>query len=270
MQAPRFLLRVATGGLALLAILLGPDDGAAQTQASIRLRVLAHETGEPLQGVNVSLPRLGLGSITDVSGWAAIAGVEPGTHELVISRLGFRSERIRLYVRAGATVEGEVDLVTEAVVLKGVNVEAERRSTPLTLAGFYQRQRMGNGSFRTREHFEAVGQRSSRFTDALQGMRGIRIQASPNGRGYIVQTSRGNCASQIYLNGVRIPPEWERRGRGYVQVPADLDALLGPFDVEAVEWYAGPSQIPAEFNITGNRTMSPECGVLVIWSHLGR
>ena len=45
-------------------------------------------------------------------------------------------------------------------------------------------------------------------------------------------------------------------------IPEDFSVnYIHPGEVAAIEWCAGPSQIPAQFNMVGN-----SCGALVIWT----
>jgi hypothetical protein len=45
-------------------------------------------------------------------------------------------------------------------------------------------------------------------------------------------------------------------------IPQDFSInYIDPGEVAAIEWYAGPSQMPAQFNMVGN-----DCGALVIWT----
>ena len=45
------------------------------------------------------------------------------------------------------------------------------------------------------------------------------------------------------------------------EVPTDIDRLLHPDEVEAIEIYSSPMQVPGRFGGLGAR-----CGVIAVWS----
>lgn len=63
---------------------------------------------------------------------------------------------------------------------------------------------------------------------------------------------RGSCLPEVYLDGVPAPGARQ------------IDQLITPMDIEAVEIYRSPSEVPARFT-----TAASQCGVILIWSRRG-
>jgi TonB-linked SusC/RagA family outer membrane protein len=87
-------------GAMLLALVLLPGTAAAQERGSITGQVVAAETQQPLQGVQVSIPTLGVSALTDERGRFLLAGVARGEHTLRISLIGYRQATERVTVGA--------------------------------------------------------------------------------------------------------------------------------------------------------------------------
>jgi hypothetical protein len=126
------------------------------------------------------------------------------------------------------------------------------------LRDFYERRRFGIGRFMTEQELaKAPGHRMSEKLRNLPGLvllyprpgfsSEVRV-ASSRGNQSIMLQPKGPCIAAIMLDGVMVTPPF------YVNT-------LDPGDVTALEWYAGPSTIPAEFNATRN-----SCALLVIWT----
>lgn len=73
----------------------------AYGQSTISGRVADAETGEPLAGANIFLAGTTFGDAADTSGQFAISGVPAGPYELIASRVGYETRKIRLTAPAG-------------------------------------------------------------------------------------------------------------------------------------------------------------------------
>ena len=90
-------------GAALVALVLLPGNAFAQERGSVTGQVVAAETQQPLQGVQVSIPALGSSALTDERGRFLITGVPFGQHTLRVSLIGFEQAEL---LRQGLTVHG--------------------------------------------------------------------------------------------------------------------------------------------------------------------
>ena len=70
-----------------------------------------------------------------------------------------------------------------------------------------------------------------------------------------IHTCRNACFPHVFVDGVDISP---------TEVP-NINRL-SPFQIEAIEYYAGAAQVPAEYN----RLNAAGCGVVVIHTRRGK
>jgi hypothetical protein len=237
--------------LTLLAGALLPMAAGAQSPgATLMLRVLAHESGKPVGGAQVSFPGLNIGGLSDADGRVRITGIPEGTHPLEVRHLGFRTDRLRIAFARDAVVEGEIELILEAIALDSVRVTVVGQLPALRRNGFYGRMQMGVGSFMTREQIRARG--ALTVSEALRGVEGTRVRPTRGATGHHILQSRfgSECHVLIWIDGVP-------------SSAADLEGM-GTERIAGIEVYHG-SALPTQFNQIGARGYSP-CGAAVIWT----
>jgi len=245
-------LRPIAVALAISAAAMVPVE--AQT---IRGTVKSQTAEEPIPAATVALVTQdgAVKSIvlTDSTGSYYFRKLEAGIYYLRVDAMGFNTLEGTLF-RARASQSLTLDLRLWALTeLAPVVVEAERQPfAPGPLAGFYERQKTGRGSFITREHIESQG--SARFTDVLRLVPGIAIVPYKNS--YTVRMKNvvrisNDCPPVLWVDNV----DW-----GSIDLDVGPDRELFPSDLEGIEIYT-PSQVPAEFATTGSL-----CGVVVVWT----
>ena len=113
--------------VSFLMNVLMPVSLLAGTTGNIAGRVVDAQTGEPLVGVNIVLPATGQGTVTDADGYYKIIKIKPGTYEVVISYIGFQTQRVqnvKVVVDKTTTIDAEL---AEAVIEgEEIVVTAER------------------------------------------------------------------------------------------------------------------------------------------------
>ncbi|MEZ4699905.1 MAG: carboxypeptidase-like regulatory domain-containing protein [Rhodothermales bacterium] len=116
--------------IALLLALAGATVriAPAQERASATLYGVVSDaaTGEPLEAASVYFGHTLLGAATDREGRYVIEGVEPGTHTLIVSRIGYAGSRQEVVVDAGSDLRIDHRLEAEVYDLGEVAVTAER------------------------------------------------------------------------------------------------------------------------------------------------
>ena len=252
MTTPPFRRRLA----ALAAVLAAfPAAAAAQADAGGTLRVVirAHQGGAPVAGARVELLGAHRAANTDAAG-VAILAVPAGPAIVSVHRFGYGDERFPLNVPAGDTVTVEVDLQAEAVRLAEIRATAVR-SRVLVESGFLQRQRQGIGTFATRADWRGRGR--LQFTDVVRRMRGIRVARTEQGN-TVLLSSRGAISMSSLCSGVMLFVDG-------VEVMSDsryddVNNLVPLAELEAIETYAGPAEIPPQYNRTNSA-----CAVVVAW-----
>ena len=236
--------------------------------------VVSEQTGTPIPDVIVSAAPPGVNTRTDTTGVFRLVGLGSEEFELEFRRLGFSPLVLTVVLEDSVQVGdlGVVRLRPIATELEAIVVEAER-DRRLADVGFYDRRRLGFGSFVDRKAIEEMNR--ERLTDVIKRMRGFIVTPNPNylrplppkrsvfgliiepsagmdTRRYIINSRRGSdCAVLVFVDGVSVG----------TTLDTDVDRYLHPLAVQGIELYTGAADLPVQFNKSG-----AECGVLVIWT----
>ncbi|MEX2179262.1 MAG: carboxypeptidase regulatory-like domain-containing protein [Gemmatimonadaceae bacterium] len=224
-------------------------DRSADRGATLVGAVLSDVNAQPFADVEVAIPALDRNAFTNDQGQYRLAEIPAGTHLVVVRRIGYRAVTDSISFAAHQTIERTFEL-GRVQLLDTIAVTA-----PLD-RDFEAHRRLGLGRFYTRADMEKMEQRTT--SAVLAQMLGIRIQVG-TGKIAWVTTSRGRdrpdsppaCYSNVYLGRLQVysgRPEEPR---------FDVNSIRTA-DIEAIEYYASPMQVPLKY-ATG-----AECGVLVI------
>ncbi len=131
----RFLYQSLAALVLLLSPLwLGLSLHAADT-GSIAVSVSSRTTGRFLDRARIEIPASSRGTNTDSVGVAEFGGVAPGDHELVVSYIGMREQRVSVRVEAGAVARVNVEMEDEDILeLAAFTVNAEREGNAASIA----------------------------------------------------------------------------------------------------------------------------------------
>ncbi|HET7621451.1 MAG TPA: carboxypeptidase regulatory-like domain-containing protein [Gemmatimonadaceae bacterium] len=230
-------------------------DTGARTTAPLGTAVLSGTVkatnGQPLEGAQVLLLGTNLGGRTDQNGAFRLGGLPGGTQSIEVRQIGYAPRRYAVDLSPDKISKIDAVLEERAVVLEAVEVAAKKGSG---IPGFDRRKKSGFGTYITRDDIEKRG--AIRTTDLFRTIPGVQVQW--NGSGYTVQMSRssaGYCPVQYYIDG---SPFLSTGGD-------DMDQIVQPQDIQAIEVYKGPTETPAEFQGGG----SAACGTIVIWTRRG-
>lgn len=207
---------------------------------------------------------------TSEDGSFVLGRVRRGALSIELSREFYRRLDTSLVVDADTVDLSLVLTPLRAIELPPVTVDAERSSG---IPGFDARRAEGFGRFITRAQIDSSAGSSlaELLRRAATRLRLIRhchggmalASATPGGVSLSQRPHRDplgtcqmpqECYAQIFVDGVRL------YSMNLPGVPPRLDAfaLNG---LEAVEYYAGGSQVPSQFGGTG-----ASCGTLVLWT----
>jgi hypothetical protein len=206
----------------------------------------------------------------------------PATVRIEAQRTGYRTTLTgELPVGTRETVDVEVKLSAEAIAMEPLRVTARAeppRRRSLEPTGFYDRERQGVGKYLRREDFENRG--NTNLAQVLSRVQGTAIYYSGTSQ-YIYFPRSGSpgaarlsvtprppvmgqgvapakwgppnnaCLPRLFVDGVRVAYDAQN----------DINAVVNPEQVEAIEVFRGPSEIPVQYNDNNS-----QCGVIVIWT----
>ena len=234
---------LATGVLIALSC---PAICVAQGASVLRGRVLTDSSEIAIAGVSVSIPTQRIETTTDSTGFFRLSGIPKGRFVVAVRRIGFGPVTSQLVFRERDSLEVDFLLVPITQSLPDVRVETTLTSRKLT--EFEGRRRIGIGHFLDSADIARRG--GARLTDKLRHLPGLRVVCRGSSCGVV--SSRGqssllqDCPVRLAIDGAH--------------VSAFRIDDIQPSEVAGVEWYAGPAQMPAQFNSSRSA-----CGFLMIW-----
>jgi hypothetical protein len=244
-------LRMARVALAGAALSL-PLPGSAQT---LRGRVVEAVTENGIPGATVTLVDSNGASIA-----SAIAGTAgtfvlraPGAadYTLSVEHIGYaRGSHGPIQLASDQVHEMVLRMTIQVIALNPLTVEVDAGVQKLQRVGFYDRKRLGQGSFIDRDQISPYARSA---TDILRSVSGLRLIV----QGYFTDVqARGvsNCRPAIYLDGALAS------GPRRSVTSFNLEDLPAP-DIEAVEIYPGAASVPPQY--TGGNSA---CGIILFWT----
>ena len=222
-----------------MLLLLAPD-GQSQT-GKIAGRVTDAATGESLPGVNVIIEGTSQGAATDFDGEFAIIGVRPDEYTVVVSYIGYQSQRTEgVRVRIDLTTRLDVDLSEEVFEGEEVIVQADR---PLI-----QRDLTATTAFVSGDEIRAIPVEN--FSDVVELQAGVVDGHFRGGRtgevGYwidgipVTEARDSAVAAGIVINGLPLMTEdgTSRWGIDDLDIYYEFCVIGGPgaFVIPVLDW----------------------------------
>jgi hypothetical protein len=209
-------------------------------------------TRQPLAQVEIatvdSAGAAGRITTSDERGHFDLGMFGPGMHSLRARRLGYEQRTMEVEVDQRALSDSlEIVLTAAPEELEGVTVNAA--SPPTKLRGFYERSKQNRsfGRFFDEERIRRTNPRIA--SDLLRTVPGVTLASNQSGGNTI--RIRG-CQPMVWLDDQRVPG-------------AELDELIVPSEIAAIEFYASNAGIPAQYLERGNRL----CGLILVWTKTG-
>ncbi len=215
-------------------------------QGTIRGEVVDVRSLQPLSAVQVFIPELEIGTVSDGSGQFVISDVPAGAHELQAQRLGYESASQEVNVQAGETTEVRIEMASAAlaldeVVVTGTAGQARRREVGTSVSGISLADRPEViGTVDQALHGETPGLLATRSTGAAGSGAQLRLRGNAS-------LSMGN-QPLIYIDGVRIRENnYEvNHAAGQHRAFGANDAIgplndINPSDIERIEVVRGPA-----------------------------
>lgn len=252
------------GGLSAVAVALCTV--APLGAQTVRGTVLDSQSGEPVMLAYVGLLAEGedlvVAALADNRGSFALTAPEAGDYLLYVMRTGYETLMDGVFeLGDAATLDLRIGLKPSPIPLEELTVEAVREESLLESVGFYDRAVSGRGHFMIREEIERTA--VERVTDAFRGVPNVGVLSQRPLVGgpdvmqmpaIVVRRGGGQCSPTLYVDRAVVAFG--------VNEPVRPDDYVTPSEIEAIEVYARPSEVPVEFDAIG------DCGVVLIWTRV--
>lgn len=233
------------------------NEGSAQATTSVLGGVVVNEAGDPLGDVAVTIASTGSITRTDTGGRFSFPDAPWGQVRLRVRAVGFAPMDTLLLLQSGTAYSVRLQLKQFVPQLDTVRVEATltygkpaRYRFTGKFDDFYERRAKRPGTFFTREDIERSGR--SRVSELISSVQGITLGYRLSQRGMTPHLRVARCtAPKIPLSGGGGDP-----GYGWFAVfldgqrlradPMDVLGELTTSEIETIEVYRGPSQLPME------------------------
>lgn len=181
---------------------------------------------------------------TDNLGRFQLASLAAGAVTLEARRLGYASRTLNVAVGTVAdSTAVEIVLAEMPAELQDVLVTAPLQGK---LQGFYQRrqQRSTFARFLDENEVRKISPRNP--SELFRAVAGVALSSTQTGGNAI--RIRG-CQPMVWVDGQRVPG-------------AELDEIITPSDIAAIEFYSSSAGIPPQYLERGNRL----CGLILVWT----
>jgi hypothetical protein len=257
--------RVARAVLALVAL---PFVQAAAQTATFAGAVVRDTLEHGLPDATITFSGVNRTATTDAKGEFKITGLPAGRHAIMIRHIGFSSMVDTVNLVDGTNPEREYVMDPAPTFLDSVRVNATKIAPRLsaTMSQFEDHRKTGFGHFVTADVLRKNDTRKLNdvLTSMVPGLTTYRPYPQTAPTLEYLSSGRGACAGPVfYCPAVAAcPVNLYVNGVVYYNGNGDIpDIARFPTDeIEAVEYYAGASQVPQQYNASGNG-----CGVLVLW-----
>lgn len=125
-QIPHFVRSVIRGTGLLLASCLLIHSVQGQELAALDGFITDASNGETLIAANIFIEETLRGGTSNLSGYYAVSGIEPGTYVVRFSYIGFNTIRREVTFGPGESVRLDIELATSPEILESIEVAADR------------------------------------------------------------------------------------------------------------------------------------------------
>ena len=184
----------------------------------------------------------GRSTATDDRGRFSLGEFTAGALSFRVRHLGYEPRTMDVQIGAGLR---PIEIVLTIIPEELANVLVT--GAPGGLNEFFQRrqQRAAFGHFLDQEDIRRKGPRVA--SDLFRSVPGASIKTNPGAGGNTIRVR--NCQPMVWLDGQRSPG-------------AELDEVVSPGDIAAIEFYPSASGVPAQYLERGNRL----CGLILVWT----
>jgi hypothetical protein len=255
----------------VMAVIAGGRLTAQSSDSAEVKGVVASPTRMTIADAEITVLGQSAKTTSDAVGKFRLGGIVPGEVVVRVRRIGFNAEYFKANLRSGDSKEVEIVMSPGAYELPEVNVIA-RNIKPIEYAwttrfdDFFRRKIVGLGVYRDRAYIDRTN--PLRTANLLAGIAGVRLRfRHPGPSGTDVEFMRCERVS-VWIDGVkqrlpflREPPSSPLTKSPNINAMAVSEMLeqVSPLQIEMMEVYRGPSEMPAEF-------IDDSCAAIAIWT----
>lgn len=254
-------LRIRALAFACVSVAASVPVAAQKGSAMVYGAVVNRSTQGPI--ANAVITHAGDGRVvhSDSLGYYQFHDLKAGLVKFTIRAPGFPLSSVTVALTNGERMERDIELDTSFVDEPPAGASPDPKAQPLPtvaveapagmgrrFADFERRKQIGRGHYITKTDLERKG--ATNLIDAVRDLRGVNVDCGGG----------GGCFIRMARAPMRCLPE-------YI-----IDERVDPFfapgvavrDIEAIEVYLGPADVPGEF-----AGVNAGCGVVVIWTKSG-
>lgn len=230
---------------AFVATTLQAQDRIAAVAEPMVAGVIRDVGGVPIPDAEVGIvrgERLQQFATTAADGKFLLTGVASGMVPLRIRRLGYGIQLLDVDTRIPSSATLEIVLKSVASELEDVTIAANEQ---FKLREFYEhkQQRGSFGRFLEQNEIRRMGPTNP--SDLFRTVPGVVIASASGGNTVRIR----GCQPMVWVDGQRVPG-------------AELDEVVHPSEIAAIEFYPSNAGIPAQYLERSNRL----CGSVIVWT----
>ena len=185
------------------------------------------------------------GAVTDSRGRFNLGRFPAGPLSLHVRRIGYETRDMQVKVGAGGQPTSvEIVLLAVPTELVGVSVTADPQGR---LREFFQRRQERAAFARFLDSDDIRRRGPANASDLFRTVPGVSVKNNPAAGGNAIRIR--NCQPMVWLDGQRTPG-------------AELDEVIRPEEIAAIEFYPSSAGTPAQYLEHGNRL----CGLILVWT----
>jgi hypothetical protein len=201
--------------------------------------------GTPVSQVEIGVirgDRLQQFVVTAPDGKFMLTGVGSGMVPLRVRRIGYAMQFFDVDTRVPSSRSLDIVLTTVANELEEVVISGNDVSK---LRAFYERkqQRSSYAKFLDQDQIRKLGPQHP--SDLFRTVPGISIRSASGGNSIRIR----GCQPMVWIDGQKVPG-------------AELDEVIQPSEIAAIEFYPSSAGIPAQYLERTNRL----CGSVLVWT----
>ena len=206
--------------------------------------IVRDSSGTPIADAEVAVMRgnrLQQFMITGPDGKFSLTGLPPAVVPLRIRRVGYALQAFDVDPRLAASKSLEIVLGSVPSQLEEVTVEGESGR----LKEFYKHREERGGFARFFEQSDIQRMGVTNSSEMFRNIPGVVLRTASGGNALRIR----DCQPMVFLDGQRVPG-------------AELDELIHPSDIAAIEFYPSNAGVPPQYAERTNRL----CGSILVWT----